>query len=434
MESVEVAIVGAGLTGLPTAATLAKHGQTGVVVFEAASQIEQIGAGIALAGNATRILKALGIDLSRFGHVPPALEFRRWKDGDLISVHEIGYRYIALVGAPYLTLHRATVQRALVDKIRELGVAVRLGYRLVRIEQSSDDAPALLYFANGETVKARVVVGADGVHSTARGFVDPVLSKRYSGEIGFRGVIPVEGAPSFPSPKSLSVWCGPSTHSVCYAVDDGRLINLLAVHTPSELPAWTQKANRIPGTRDEALRLFEGFGWSRPLLELIEAIEGDMHFWALLDLEPARRWYRGRVVLVGDAIHATLPHQGVGAGMGMESGYALGTMLARLGIEHYRQAFDLLVGLQARRMRRIQAWSRLAGRAFKLAGADADRRDRTLWRVSERIGWIHTYDVLRETAKVLEACGISSDEARLDSLNRLNPDDNAEKFEPLGEY
>lgn len=399
---VEIAIVGAGMSGLTCAAALVESGRRDLAVFEAARQLEEIGAGIAIGGNATRALSALGVEAARFGHVPPALEFRRWSDGRLLSVHEIGHRYTALVGAPYLTFHRATLQHALVDKIRALDVPVMLGHRLERIEHADDEGPVELHFANGARVRARIAVGCDGIHSVARRFVAPDVRPRYSGEVGFRGVIPVERAPSFPCPHSLSIWCGPNTHIVAYAVDDGALVNLLAAHTPPELPAWTRETNRIPQTREACLARFASFGWAEPVLELIRAIEGDMHDWALMDLPPARSWSRGRVILAGDAIHAPLPHQGMGGGMGIESGYALGTLLGRLGAERWRDAFALFVRLRRPRTKAVQVWSRIAGRAYELADPEAvARRDRTFWRVADRIAWIHRYDIVSDVDRIL---------------------------------
>jgi salicylate hydroxylase len=416
--SVGVAVVGAGMTGLTAALTLVAQGVDDVRVFEAAHSLEEIGAGIAIGGNAVRVLRHLGVDASTFGHVPPALEFRRWRDGRILAVNEVGPRYAAVVGAPYLTFHRATLQRALVERIERAGVAIALGHRLAQIDVGDAQQPATLTFDNGQVVRAQAVIAADGVHSVARKFVAPELRPRYSGEIAFRGVVAADRVPDYPCVESLSIWCGPATHAVNYAVDDGALINLFAVVRPERLPPWTERTNRAPGQRAEAVADFRARGWDRRVVDLVEASEGDLHYWALMDLPPPPRWHRGRVVLAGDSVHAPLPHQGMGGGMGIESGYAIGALIARHGLTRARQAFDEFVALRAARVRRVQIWSRMAGMTYKLTDDERRaQRDRSLWQVADRIRWIHAYDVI-DAVRAFAGGGARGPQATDDALAR----------------
>lgn len=414
--AVGVAIVGAGMTGLTAALTLVQHGIGDVCVFEGANALEEVGAGIALGGNAVRVLRHLGVDAAAFGHVPPALEFRRWDSGRILAVNEIGPRYAVTIGAPYLTLHRATLQRAMVERIERDGVRVLLGHRLSGVDVGDMRAPARLTFENGRSVRAQVVIAADGVHSVARRFVTPDLRPRYSGEVAFRGVVAAAGVPGYPCTENLSIWCGPATHAVNYAIDDGALINVFAVVRPEHLPEWTKRSNRIAGERGEAVADFRARGWDRRITDLIAASGGDLHYWALMDLPPAPQWHRGRVVLAGDAVHAPLPHQGMGGGMGIESGYAVGAMIARFGMMRYERAFADFVTLRAARVRRVQAWSRVAGMAYKFSEPDrVAQRDRSLWRVSDRIRWIHSYDVI-DAVRRFDERGATAGAATTDAL------------------
>lgn len=417
MTAVGVAIVGAGMTGLTAALALAQNGIDDICVFEGAAALEEVGAGIALGGNAVRVLQHLGIDAEAFGHVPPALEFRRWDSGRILAVNEIGPRYAVTIGAPYLTLHRATLQRALVQRIERAGVRVLLGHRLAAVEVGDAREPARLTFENEQSVRAQVVIAVDGVHSVARRFVAPDVRPRYLGEIAFRGVVASADVPGYPSAENLSIWCGPATHAVTYAIDGGALINVFAVVRPAHLPDWTVRTNRIAGERAEAVADFRARGWDRRIADLIEASSGDLHYWALLDLPPAPHWHRGRVVLAGDAVHAPLPHQGMGGGMGIESGYAVGALIARFGMMRYDSAFASFVTLRAARVRRVQAWSRVAGMAYKLSEPErVARRDRGLWRVSDRIRWIHSYDVIDDVRR-FEECGGPACTAKPDALH-----------------
>ena len=266
---------------------------------------------------------------------------------------------------------------------------IQLNHRLVGL--SDESAGVRLRFEKGDDVVAGVVAGADGVHSTVRRYVCGNIAPAHSGEIGFRGVIPVGKSQDLPNPMSLHCWCGPHTHVVHYGLDRGELVNLLAVYKPHRLPAWTGSSDRVPATRDQALRIFEEYSWDRRILDLVGNIEGEMSFWALVDLPRLPRWSRGRVILLGDAAHAPLPHQGQGAGLAIEDAYALGALLAKGGPAGYGLAFEAFENLRSRRTRMVQAYSRVAGRAYKFAGDAATRRDAGWPSLPERIGWIHRY-------------------------------------------
>ena len=382
----DVAIAGGGIAGLTLATSLLRQ-SISVDVFEQDADLREIGAGVAIAGNATRLLERLGIDLAPEANVPPALECRRWSDGHLVWSCPIGDWYREQVGAPFLTLHRATLQRLLAAAVPP--ERIHLNHRLTGLRD--EPGGVRLTFENGEDCVARVVAGVDGVHSTARRYVCGAVGPVQSGEVGFRGVIPIERSQDLPNPTSLHAWCGPRTHVIYYGVDRGALVNLLAVYLPDRLPEWTRRSSRAPATREEALEIFEGYGWDRRILDLVRNIEGDMNFWALVELPRQRRWSRGRVVILGDAAHAPLPHQGQGAGQAIEDAYGLGELLGRHGVDRYEAAFEAFAKLRQRRAWRVQTYSRLAGRSFKLVGDAATRRDETWPSLPDTIGWIHRY-------------------------------------------
>jgi salicylate hydroxylase len=178
---------------------------------------------------------------------------------------------------------------------------------------------------------------------------------------------------------------------VCYGLDRGESVNLLAVYKPDRLPAWTARSNREPATREQALSIFEAYSWDRRILELVRNIEGDMSFWALVELPRLPRWSRGRVMLLGDAAHAPLPHQGQGAGLAIEDAYVFGALIADLGVTAYGLVFEAFEKLRRRRAWMVQAYSRAAGRAYKFVDDAAEKRDSTWPSLPSRIGWIHRY-------------------------------------------
>ena len=299
----------------------------------------------------------------------------------------MGEWYRQEVGAPFLTLHRATLQRLLASAVP--AECLRLNHRL--LDLSDEPAGVRLRFEQGDDVVASVVAGVDGVQSAVRRYVCGDISPVPSGEIGFRGVIPAAKAKGLPDSAAFHIWCGPGTHLVCYGLDGGTLVNLLAVYTPDRLPEWVTFSPRAPAERDQALSIFAGYSWDRRILDLVRNIEGDMNFWALADLPRLPSWSRGRAVLLGDAAHAPLPHQGQGAAMAIEDAYALGALLAAGGLASYGAAFAAFENLRRRRARLVQAYSRAAGRAFEFRGGAAVRRDASWPSLPQRIGWIHRY-------------------------------------------
>lgn len=391
---VEVAVIGAGLGGMSLAIGLRRGGVGGgvdVQVFEQADELREIGAGVAIGANATRLLRRLGVDLGPVAHVLTALEFHRWDNGELIWSHEIGRWYEQRMGAPFYTLHRGTLQHQLAAQFPTERLHLR--HQLTQI--NDEEGAVRLRFADQPDVLARIVIGADGIHSTVRRHVTGAIGPRYSGEIGFRGLIPLTQCPTLPTPAALHLWCGPRTHVVYYGLDDGtddgKLVNLLIVYLPEQLPVWTQTCNRRAGTRAEALELFHAYSWDRRILELIRHSEGDMNFWALQELPPLPRWSRHRTVLLGDAAHAPLPHQGQGAGQAIEDAYVLAHLLTHADPADYRQVFDTYQRLRHTRTRRVQHYSRLAGKLMKLTGHATAKRDHALPELPGRIGWIHEH-------------------------------------------
>lgn len=223
-DDVDVAVVGGGLGGLTLAAALLQR-SVQVDVFEQSAALREVGAGVALGGNAIRLLQRLGVDLGPVANVPPTLEFRRWADGGRLWSHPIGDWYAQEFGAPFYTLHRATLRQALAGCVP--ADRVHLGRRLVAL--TPERTGVLLKFAGTGDVRARVVVGADGVHSVTRSYVAAETRPKYSGEIGFRGVIRAAAARSLPRPASLHIWCGPGTHVVFYGLDEEDLAAIAAL-------------------------------------------------------------------------------------------------------------------------------------------------------------------------------------------------------------
>ncbi|HEY0806181.1 MAG TPA: FAD-dependent monooxygenase [Pseudonocardiaceae bacterium] len=240
-------------------------------------------------------------------------------------------------------------------------------------------------FENGEQFEADIVVGADGVHSTVRSWVTGEQPPVYTRTSGFRGLVPVAALPSLPDPLAVQFWMGPDAHLLHYAISGGQLVNFLAV---SEGPAvWPSRDNTLAARDGELAAHFAG--WHPAVREMIDAVPQSVR-WALVHQPPLRHWSRGRAVLIGDAAHTMLPHQGQGANQAIEDAFVLARCLATSP----GTAFERYQRLRRTRTRLIQASSLATSALLHLPdGPDALARDANLAEFPNRFGWIHDHDV-----------------------------------------
>jgi salicylate hydroxylase len=379
-----VAVAGAGIGGLTLALALRRRG-VDVRVFEQADVVTEIGAGVALGANSTRLLDALGLHdaLERVGYVPPDIVFRHGGDGAEVARHRLDEPYERRFGGRFYGLHRRDLQRVLLDAVG--ADVVHTGRRAVGVEQ--DDDGARLVLERGEAADADVVVAADGVHSALRAAVAAGGEAVFSGCVGYRGMIPVERLPSLPDAGSCQFWMGPGRHLLHYPIHGGAVVNFLAV---VRTPAWT--AERWMERCDPADAVAAFAGWHPAVTEMVGAAPEGAR-WALFERRPLTRWSHRRVVLLGDAAHAMLPHQGQGAGQTVEDAVALADCLADAGPGRHAEAFARYEAARLRRTRRVQAASRRAADTLHLpAGPEADARDGELPALDEALHWIHAHD------------------------------------------
>jgi salicylate hydroxylase len=384
-----VAIVGAGIGGLTLALALRERGVT-AEVFEQASSLEEIGAAVALSANATRLLADLGVGaaLDEVSTEPTELIFRRWSDGRRISAHPVrqdGW-YRTTCGAPYYGVHRKELQRILGHAWGE--GAVHLGRRLVDLHETADGVR--LTWADGSSDTADLVIGADGVRSTVRQWMTGQDDTRFSGTSGFRGIVPVDQLGSLPDPQAIQFWVGPGAHLLHYAIGgDGGHVNFLAVVEGPD--RWRRGSVwRDDCTHDEAMAHFAG--WHPAVIEMVGAVT-HVERWGLFVVQPLRGWSRGSVVLMGDAAHGMLPHQGQGANQTIEDAITLADVLAAGGAAPLAARLDDYERARRRRTQRVQRLSWVTNQILHVPdGPAAGRRDAMLQDVARDILWIHGYD------------------------------------------
>jgi len=388
-SGLRVAIVGAGIGGLSLALALRERGLR-AEVFEQAAELTEIGAAIALSANGTREFARLGLldELAAASTVPTELIYRHWRTGERIAAHPVreGDAYVKRFGAPYLGIHRADLQKTLG---RALGAeGLHLGCRLVDIVAQPDSVG--LQFANGRTAEADLVVGADGVRSTVRRWVTGTDDARYSGTSAFRGLVPAENLPSLPDPQAIQFWMGPDAHLLHYAIGGGgEVVNFFAVvETP---PIWLAEGTVTEVSEDVPVASFRG--WHPAVTEMIEAAASPIR-WGLFVVRPLLRWYRGRVVLVGDSAHGMLPHHGQGANTSIEDAFALAGLLTEVRPDGLEAVLARYQALRRARTRTIQRSAWVTSALLHLVDGPAARaRDEKVGRFPQDFGWIHDYDV-----------------------------------------
>ena len=319
----DIAVVGGGIGGLAAAAFLHRAGLT-ATVYEQASEIREIGAGLVVAPNAVRLLRRLGrIELFQQTAVPLEVgwEFRRWQDGRVLFSQRMGAECERLYGEWCYTAHRADLLDTLFSAVPEPGP--RLDARCVGVRRVRDGAE--LSFADGSTATADVVIGADGTHSVVR---DAVLNAeapgppRFSGVCAYRCLVPAHRAPEFALRPVQTLWLGPGHHFVHYPISAGRYVNVVAFAPAGEwqIESWTAEG------RIEDLRA-EFAGWDPRLTSLLAAADRTGR-WALLDRDPLPRWTDGPIAVTGDAAHPMFPFLGQGAAQAIEDAAVLAGCLA----------------------------------------------------------------------------------------------------------
>jgi salicylate hydroxylase len=384
-----VGIVGAGLAGLTLVAALRQEGVP-ARVWEQAPAFGEVGAGIQLAPNATRLLRRLGLGehLSRVAVRPEAIEMRRWDDNSVIARTELGARCEQEYGAPYYAVHRADLHEGLRTLLGP--ETVRAAARCVAVTDS--DEGATVRFADGSTASAGLVVGADGIHSTVRA---TLLSDepRFSGQTIYRAVVAAEQVPFLLEEPKVVLWLGPDQHVVSYPVCAGRSVSFGAT---APAAGWSSESWSAAGSVAELASAYQG--WHPQVRQLIGSA-GRVSRWALHDRDPVPRWSGRRVTLVGDAAHPMLPFVAQGANQAIEDAVVLSRCLAAPQAET-AEALRRYERLRRERVDRVHEISRGNATTLNLAdGDDQQRRDDDLAR-RQRLrnqAWLYGYDAYAES-------------------------------------
>ena len=362
-KPLHVAVVGGGIGGLAAANALHQRG-IGVRVYEQATALTEVGAGVALQPNGVRMLRRLGFgdELLRLG--------ARWLDPQFLRAdgsYAASMWPVELAGQiEFYGMHRADLLAMLAARLPPDVIAT--GHKCVGFEQ--DDARAVLIFANGERATADVAVAADGIHSRLQQYVVAPSAPVSSGSVAYRGVLPAQSV-SWPN-GAMRNWLGAGRHFLVYPLRAGELINCVGfVPTDEEMKeSWS-----APGDPRAFAREFAAFD---PKVGSIIAHITHTFRWGLYDREPLPVWTRGRLTLLGDAAHPMLPHTGQGANQAIEDAVTLAAVLGGADPTSAPRALQIYERLRRERCARVQRSSRVNGARYDAAGDDLTDRDRQL--------------------------------------------------------
>jgi salicylate hydroxylase len=386
-KNISVAVIGGGIGGLTAALCLLKEGFD-VRIYEQARAVREVGAGIQVSPNASRVLHHLGLgaELAKVGVRPAGFHQRRWENGRTLLQTPLGDEVREAFGFPYYQVHRG-------DLLALLSAAfpaerTHVGHKLAAFEDRGDRV--VMQFDNGSQTQADVMIGADGIHSTVRTGLFGPEQPRYSGGIAYRGLIPAERVARLGVEVSTQIWMGPHGHVVVYFVSGKRFLNFVANadRDASQLESWVQQ-----GDPDELRATYAA--WDPRLRAILDAVT-ETFMWGVFERVPLQRWSLGRVTLLGDACHAMQPHMAQGAAQAMEDGMMLTTCLR--SIADIPQALARYQALRLPRTAFVQSLAAANKARFHLPdGPEQAARDAKMaaggtdWTI-ETIAWLWGYD------------------------------------------
>lgn len=387
-----ILIAGGGLGGLTAALALLRRGFD-VDVYEQASELREVGAGIQMSANGTRVLYELGLKdaLAASAVRPSGKEIRLWNTGQTWKLFDLGEESVSRYGFPYLMLHRADLLSALAAAVTQAKPgAIHTSHKASGFRQDAEGVELL--FSNAEPVRGDFLIGADGVHSKIRASMFGPDAPRFTGCMAWRGVVPARSLPQSLRRHVGTNWIGPGAHVIHYPLRGGELLNFVGIveRNDWQVESWTER-----GTQQECASDFEG--WHPDVHAIIRQLDNP-YKWALMGREPMDNWSDGRATLLGDACHPTLPFLAQGAVMAIEDGYVLAHCL-ELHEGDYSAATDLYQRLRMARTARIVNGSAENAKRFHSDSLSNEAqaqayidREWSRERVMERYSWLFEYD------------------------------------------
>lgn len=362
-----VLIVGGGIGGMTLALALAQK-KIASTVLEQAPFFRETGAGILLCPNVFKMFARLGLTekMMEIASFPENLIYADGLTGEKFFHVPMGQAIVDRFRFPYGSFHREELLRTLVKECQSYSqIELITSAKVVQVEESKGQVFA--HLENGQKYAGPCLIGCDGLWSTVRQAIFNDGPPRFSGHITHRGVVEIERLSPHLRPNNVLHWDRPDAHLVQYPIGKKGLFNIVAV-------CQTYKPRNPEETGGDAEELQERFAGSRPeILELLQFVDTTRH-WMLYDRIPAKEWSKGRMTLLGDACHPTLPHLTQGAGMAIEDAVVLARKMELNGT-NWEKAFQDYQENRYLRTAHVQIFSKAYGEAHHAHGVARELRN-----------------------------------------------------------
>ena len=364
--STDVLVVGGGMAGLAGALALRANGAE-VTLVERAPEFGEVGAGLQMAPNASRVLKRWGLleKALEIGVQPKHLVFRDAVTGEELTRQSLAGEFEERYGAPYVVIHRSDLHRVLLEACQAAGVRLVNDVFVESVE--TVDGRGVAHTAAGVDYEADVVIGADGLKSTLRPVVanDEPVGSAY---VAYRGTVPITESTPKTDLEDVIVYLGPDCHLVQYPLRKGKLLNTVAVFKSASFERGEEQyggvdeleaayKDCVPAVQDALKNLATGIRWP------------------MYDRNPIENWIAGRMVLMGDAAHPMLQYLAQGACQALEDAAVLqdvskGTVFTDDGVDPaaWDEAIRRFNKLRAGRTARVQRTARIWGESWHVSG------------------------------------------------------------------
>ena len=403
----DVAIIGGGLGGLSLAIGLIQRG-IHVQIYEGANEWTPQGAGLVFAQNSIEAMKKISPDIynvfskrsSGQGWESKKNLYMDYRDG-MTDGHLITSVTCGETGQQ--SAHRTLFAQDLAALLPEN--TMHMGKRLADVENKKDGG-YVLRFVDGSSKDATVIIGGDGIKSQTRqillGRTSPEATPKFSGEFAYRGMVPMAKAVEVLGDefaRNSMVNMAPGCLTTTYPVEKGNMLNIVAAKL---LDKWEYDEWIVPTTQETVEKDFAGCG---PVMQKVISMLEKPSMWALFDHPDCSTFYKGRFALIGDAAHASTPHQGAGCGQAFEDALVMSNLLADDWVympEHVEYAFEAYDAIRRPRTLKVVQTSRENGQVCMMHG---EKTGEDLGKIKETLDtrfhwiWYENLDEQVEMAK-----------------------------------
>ncbi len=397
----QIIIAGAGIAGLALALALSEKGFS-VQIFEKSATLAEIGAGLQVSPNATRLLARLGV-LERLKYAsvePQAICLQDGTSGEKLLHLPIGNAAKERWGAPYLVCHRADLQNALLTEARSRSnIAVQLQSTVTHHKGDSEGVLVRVqYHDRIEEHRGALLVGADGVWSNMRTAMSDAERARYTGTIAWRSSIAVDQLPGsfnalLPQGTNVVAWTGANAHLIAYPIRSGQMINFVAVALDRQNGRRWDAPTNPENVSQNFIREFAS--WHQGIRDVMRAGR-PWTPWRLFEMKKCRFHVEDRVVLIGDAAHAMTPYAAQGAAMAIEDGFTLAEALT-IDAATWPSALDEFSKVRTKRIAAVARRGALNHLAYHAKGPIALARNivlrkRPVDKFVKGFDWLYGFD------------------------------------------